>query len=263
MSFSCIVFLLFSCSSSDGNSSNSPTVGIKPTRILTTIDYNSPLEFDVSYTYDGNRITETVTIERRVGVTIKTTTATYSYVGDLLDKIVQLNDVDDNIETFTYQFDSSERVTKQTVVNSIEVQRNQITVVAYPSSTTANVKVYSQTISNENLTKDIALNFENGEVISAVWNTRENVTWFESIYNNTFDSRNGALKNISNIRNFVILAGGAGRGINHNISTYNVSTTGSGFENTTIYMTEYNEEDYPTRESISSDGPFRTVEYFY
>lgn len=237
---------LTSCESdSDSNNSNSNEVVLITQSVDTYADGSTTT---VNYTYDGNKLVGTDASDGYED--------TYTYTGGLLTKIEDTHGAPDEVDVSVLEYDSSDRLIKETVNydDGLEVVVNTF-VYNTDGTVTKNhgsedvTSVY--TIVSGNLTKTVYTDSNAGE---------------SSVTTVTYDNNNQPFKNIANADTFLLL--GYSAFTNNQLS---VTVTGSASypedNSNTVYNT-FNSDDYPSKSTTTYmsgtvDEETQTTEYFY
>jgi major membrane immunogen (membrane-anchored lipoprotein) len=236
--------------SSDDDSSNSSSSDPVVKRILYQDEDPDGYNYDVTYSYNGNKITQGVYTDGYV--------EKYYYSGDRIVKIEYLTDGEvEEQDVFTY--DASGMLTQASYQDLIGDYEER-TTYATASANTVTQTYYSGEIGNNTPDWTATLTITDGEVTQS--------THIGTTY--TYDTKNSPFKNVTGWA--AIAHANAGdhelEGSKHNIISIQNNTTSPNYTTNTY---TYNAGDYPlTATSVSIfDADFPTdvstvnVQYFY
>lgn len=245
--FSALTLVLSSCSSDDASS----PILIKKI-IEKDIDGDN---FTVSYTYNGNKISEETGQDGD-----HTYQITYSYDGDLLTSMTEASGGQvDVITTFTY----NANILKTVLVDEVDASQHYITKTSYTHNTDGSVSYEKVDVDNgtkaESNKRTGKLTFTEGNLIKEenVYSSGKSTIVYE------YDTKNNPFKNVVGVG---LLLDNSELGY----SKYNKTkqTTTSSYDNSTMIYTStftYDGNDFPTEaKHFDKNGAAEgTTQYFY
>ena len=216
---------LWSCSSDDDNGGATSTLPVK-------IDFTEDGEtFNVLFSYNGNKISK---MKYSLGSPGGNTEAVFEYEGDKITKMTL--DLVVGVITNTYTYENNRIATMTT-----DYGRDGSTLYTYNWLEDNKVRKSGGDC-------DCYTDFyiTNGNVVKTVESFAESLTEI----NYTFDNKNGIFKNVEG---FQYLIEEDNLFFNRNNVTKEVTTAGDN-TSTTNYSYEYNNKDYPTKQTENADN---------
>jgi hypothetical protein len=239
--FSAIALIFTSCSSEDSSTSSTPVLLTKA--IETYLDNSTST---TEYVYSGTKLVSVNDSDGDYQI--------FTYTGNLITKIEYFlsDDTLDQVETYSY--DSSDRLISFVRVFPTDINWGNKETYTYNSNGTISASYYSGNYTSQtNLDDTAIITLSNGEVSQIEFSNGRSDSY-------TFDSKNGASKNIMGFDK-LLFTDGEGGGILHNI----ISQIDSDDINNFTYSYTYNNNDYPATgtETSEYDNEVTTIEYFY
>ncbi len=175
--FSAIALTLTSCSSEDDSNNSSSSVLL--TKIIETFEDNSTITTE--FEYSGNKL---------VRMSDDDGYFDFTYTNDLITE-VKYSESDILLQTETYQYDTSGRVTTFILVDNIDTDWGNKETYTYNADGSVSVNYYSgDAFSQTNLDRTGTITFLNGEINQISFSDGKTITY-------SYDNKNNPLKNIT------------------------------------------------------------------
>lgn len=232
-----LAMFMTSCSSDD--SSKSASTPVLLTKLIETFEDNSTLTTE--YEYSGTKLIRMTDDEGRFE---------FTYTNDLITQ-VKYYESNTLLQTETYQYDASGRVTTYIIVDNIDTDWGNRETYTYNSNGTVLINYYyGDAVSQTNFDKTATVTFLNGEVNEFSFSDGQTITY-------TYDNMNNPFKNVTGFDK-INICNQEGSGVLHNV-TQEVYTDIS--ENISTTYT-YNSNDYPAT-SVETSFEVTNAQYFY
>lgn len=174
----------------------------------------------------------------------------FTYTNDLITQ-VKYYESNTLLQTETYQYDASGRVTTYIIVDNIDTDWGNRETYTYNSNGTVLINYYyGDAVSQTNFDKTATVTFLNGEVNEFSFSDGQTITY-------TYDNMNNPFKNVTGFDK-INICNQEGSGVLHNV-TQEVYTDIS--ENISTTYT-YNSNDYPAT-SVETSFEVTNAQYFY
>ncbi len=253
LSFAALTFVTITSCSSDDNNGSESSADILVKRIVYAQEDPEGFNFDITYTYNGNKIVS--------GIDTDGFTEKYYYSGDLITKIEFLfeGEVEEQ-DLFVYNANGKLiEYRYQDLVDDFEDK----SLFTYPSENTIIKTNITGPIGNTTTTGNVStLTVTNGEIATIISSGRT--------YNYTYDNKNSPFRNVTGYAEIAYADAGDFEleGRSRNILSIRNETDNINYTTNTI---QYNVNDYPTlinsvaifdylSPSISNE---LTVRYYY
>lgn len=235
--FSAVALTLTSCSNEDDSNNSSSSVLL--TKIIETFEDNSTLTTE--FRYSGTKLTRITDDDGRFD---------FTYTNDLITE-VKYYESNTLLQTETYQYDSSGRVTTYVIIDNIDTDWGSKETYTYNTNGTVSVNYYSGDASSQtNLDRTGTITFLNGEINQISFSDGKIITY-------SYDNKNNPFKNVTGYDK-INFCNQEGNGVLHNIIQEDDSTDLDDISTTYTY----NSNDYPIT-STETGFEVTTAQYFY
>lgn len=249
---------LASCSGNDDESSTNPnpdpSTSVLPKRVVWEHEDPEGFNYDITYTYNGNKLVQ--------GNYIDGTVERYTYTGDLITKVEYVFEGQVDTQQL-FEYDSNNRLVTHKYQDLVDDNQER-SVFVYNADGTVTENYYSESMTSPSTNAFVmTLTFVNGEMTKLVQQGY-------STLNYTYDSKNSPFKNVTGYAAIAYAKHGdyETEGKNQNILSVFDETDNRSYMTNTI---QYNADNYPTQVTsiaiFDSNYPDTTeqlvLKYFY
>jgi hypothetical protein len=251
------VLFLHACSSSDDNSSDSPS----PSLILCKkiIETDPDGVYTTNYTYNGNKIIKGTLLINYNNGSSGERIANFTYDGELISQteIFVNNTI---VEKWIYNYNQNNKLASYIELNYTNNTGRKMVYTHNANGTINSIEYSGNLVAQNTVESDNVITFSNGEVISLV----ENYGGFSKTSTYIYDNKNYAFKNVLGLDKISFAVVGTFISeISHNLIQITTTQSGAPTSVTNVEYT-YNSDNFPTTSAETWNGfTDETCEYFY